>query len=136
MVNEQEVIALQERIKQVRKVFNLTQAEFGERIGVKGNTVTGYETGIRTPSDAVVKAICREFGVSLEWLKNGDDEKDMFGGSDRDEITAAFGELAAQKDPIVDGFILFLRQRTPEQRKAIAKTLRELVDTIAPQEED
>ena len=58
-----------ERIKLVRKRFNLTQAEFGERIGVKGNTVTGYETGIRTPSEAILLSICREFGVDETWLE-------------------------------------------------------------------
>ena len=48
---------MQERIKFVRKHFKLTQVEFGERIGVKGNTITGYENGIRTASDAVIKSI-------------------------------------------------------------------------------
>ena len=42
------------RIKIVRTTIGLTQTEFGARIGVKGNTVTGYETGIRNPSDAVI----------------------------------------------------------------------------------
>ena len=55
----------------MRKYFNLTQIDFGQRIGVKGNTVTGYETGLRTPSDAVILSICREFNVNEEWLRNG-----------------------------------------------------------------
>lgn len=62
---------MQNRIKAVRKHENLTQTQFGERIGVKGNTVTGYENGIRTPSDAVIMAISKEFHVSEEWLRTG-----------------------------------------------------------------
>lgn len=62
---------MKNRIKEVRKYFNLTQTDFGQRIGVKGNTVTGYETGLRTPSDAVILSICREFNVNEEWLRNG-----------------------------------------------------------------
>ena len=62
---------MKDRIKEVRKYFNLTQIDFGQRIGVKGNTVTGYETGLRTPSDAVILSICREFNVNEEWLRDG-----------------------------------------------------------------
>lgn len=62
---------MKDRIKEVRKYFSLTQIDFGQRIGVKGNTVTGYETGLRTPSDAVILSICREFNVNEEWLRNG-----------------------------------------------------------------
>lgn len=62
---------MQERIKTVRKALRLTQTAFGERIGVKGNTVTGWENGLRAPSDAIINSICREFGVNEEWLRTG-----------------------------------------------------------------
>lgn len=70
---------MKNRIKQIRKDHKLTQVEFGERIGVKGNTVTNYETGLRNPTDAVVLAICREFNVNENWLRAGKGEptKDM-----------------------------------------------------------
>lgn len=60
---------MQTRIKEVRKSLKLTQTEFGKRIGVKGNTITGYETGTRSPSDAIIISICREFNVNEEWLR-------------------------------------------------------------------
>ena len=62
---------MKDRIKQVRKSQKLTQTAFGDIIGVKGNTITNYETGLRNPTDAVIKSICREFGVSVEWLRTG-----------------------------------------------------------------
>lgn len=65
---------MNERIKTVRNTIGLTQTEFGSRIGVKGNTVTGYETGIRNPSDAVIFSICREFNIREEWLRTGQGE--------------------------------------------------------------
>ena len=67
---------MKDRIKQVRKSENLTQTLFGEKIGVKGNTITNYETGLRTPTDAVIKSICREFNVNEKWLRTGNG--DMF----------------------------------------------------------
>lgn len=65
---------MKDRIKQIRKANKLTQVEFGERIGVKGNTVTNYETGLRNPTDAVMLSICREFNVNEEWLRTGNGE--------------------------------------------------------------
>ena len=65
---------MKERIKQIRKAKGLTQAEFGEKIGVKGNTITNYENGLRNPTDAVILSICREFEVNKEWLETGKGE--------------------------------------------------------------
>lgn len=65
---------MKNRIKQIRKEKGLTQVEFGEKIGVKGNTVTNYETGLRNPTDAVVLSICREFNVNEKWLRTGEGE--------------------------------------------------------------
>lgn len=79
---------MKERIKQIRKSVNLTQAAFGERIGVKGNTVTGWEAGIRVPSDAIINSICREFGIRDQWLRTG--EGNMFIPVSRDAEIAAF----------------------------------------------
>lgn len=61
-----------ERIKELRKSLELTQKDFGERLGVKGNTIAQYEIGRNEPVDAVVSLICREFGVSEAWLRDGD----------------------------------------------------------------
>lgn len=65
---------MKNRIKQIRKEKGLTQVEFGEKIGVKGNTVTNYETGLRKPTDAVILSICREFNINEEWLRTGEGE--------------------------------------------------------------
>ena len=77
------------RLKKLRKTLELTQTEFGERIGVKGNTITGYENGTRTPSDAIVKAICREFGVNELWLRYGKDGGEMYQQKSREEELGA-----------------------------------------------
>ena len=34
-----------DRIKKLRKELDLTQQKFGERLGVKGNTIAQYEVG-------------------------------------------------------------------------------------------
>lgn len=62
---------LQDRIKFLREDRDLNQVAFGNKIGVKKSTVSGYESGRRTPNEAVLKSICREFNVSRAWLENG-----------------------------------------------------------------
>lgn len=45
---------MNERLKKLRKTLDLTQQKFGERIGVKGNTIAQYELGRNEPIDAVI----------------------------------------------------------------------------------
>ena len=65
---------MQDRIKELRKSLGLTQKDFGERLGVQANTITSYESGVRTPNNSMILAICREYGVSETWLRTGEGE--------------------------------------------------------------
>lgn len=67
-------MSMGDRIKKIRRALDLTQKEFGERLGIKGNTVAQYELGRSNPVDSVVSLIIREFNVSEEWLRNGEGE--------------------------------------------------------------
>lgn len=62
------------RIKTLRKSLNLTQNDFGDRIGVKANTIGNYELSLRNPSNAVIHSICIEFNVNENWLRFGKGE--------------------------------------------------------------
>lgn len=62
------------RIKSIRESVGLTQEEFGKRIGSARNTIANYETGNRTPSNAVITSICREFNINEQWLRTGEGE--------------------------------------------------------------
>lgn len=107
------------RIKELRKSMNLTQSDFGARIGIKGNTVTGWETGIRTPSDAVILSICREFGVSEAWLRYGTGE--MFVSRSRnEEVAMLVNDIMADADESFrKRFIAALADLGPEEWKAV-----------------
>lgn len=88
---------LKDRIKLVRKNKGLTQIEFGEIIGVKGNTVTNYETGIRNPTDVVMRSICREFNINEQWLRTGEGE--MLSEISKDEEIERFiGDMLKDED--------------------------------------
>lgn len=110
---------MNERIKELRKSLGLTQLEFGEQVGVKANTIGNYEIGLRTPSDAVIRAICREFNVNENWLRTGEGE--MF--NPQDEKLAAFvGSLVADDSELFKRrMVELLADLTPEEWKLLEK---------------
>ena len=65
---------MNERIKKLRKALDLTQQKFADKIGVKRNTVAQWEIGINPLTNQVITSICREFGVSEKWLRDGSGE--------------------------------------------------------------
>lgn len=62
---------MDERIKSLRKSLGLNQTEFGKKLGITTSAISGYESGTRFPSDAIILSICREFGVNETWLRTG-----------------------------------------------------------------
>lgn len=119
---------MNERIKKLRKSLGLTQTEFGSRIGVKGNTVTGYETGLRSPSDAVIFSICREFNVSEDWLRTGTGQ--MFVElSDEDQLAIWAAEiLKDSKDSFRRRVVKMLMSIPTEEWEKIAEYAKFLYD--------
>ncbi len=110
---------MNERIKDLRKSLGLTQLEFGEQVGVKANTIGNYEIGLRTPSDAVIRAICREFNVNENWLRTGEGE--MFNPQD-EKLAAFIGSLVADdSEPFKRRMVELLADLTPEEWKLLEK---------------
>lgn len=120
---------LKDRIKEVRKSFNLTQTEFGERIGVKGNTITNYETGLRTPSDAVILSICREFQVDEHWLRTGEGEMQR-PMSRNDELARFLGEAIKGPDEFKRTLLTVMSRMTTEEWAMLERKAWELVEEI------
>lgn len=119
---------MNERIKEIRKSKNMTQTEFGAKIGVKGNTITNYESGMRTPSDAVIVSICREFDINENWLRTG--EGPMF----RETPSATIDKLAQEFGlDDLDKKILDTYIQLPAQHRAVLKSwLADLARQLIP----
>lgn len=81
-----------ERVKELRKALGLSGEKFGEKIGLKRNSLSQIETGKNNLSEQNILAICREFNVNEEWLRTGTGEmfKDM---SLDEEIINFIGEI-------------------------------------------
>lgn len=63
-----------ERVREVRKALSLTLEKFGDKIGLKKNSLSQIENGKNELTDSNVKSICREFNVNENWLRTGEGE--------------------------------------------------------------
>lgn len=63
-----------ERVKEIRKALDLTLDKFGEKVGVKKQTVSRIENGINNVTEQMILSICREFNVNYDYLVNGEGE--------------------------------------------------------------
>lgn len=111
---------ISDRIREIRENQGMTRAQFAERLGITAAEITNVEFGKiknMASKESLFRSIAAEFGVSLDWIKTGEGEMYV-------QIPSI------QKDPVVEGFLKFLRDRTPEQKAMIAEQLRDLVGFI------
>lgn len=110
-----------ERIKEIRKTLDLTLEKFGEKLGVQRAAVSKIEKGQVTPTDQMIKSICREFNVSYDYLVDG--TGDMFS----DLPDTILDELCAQYDlDDIDKKIMEIYlELPPEARQALKDKIRE-----------
>ncbi|MCI7790045.1 MAG: helix-turn-helix domain-containing protein [Lachnospiraceae bacterium] len=64
-----------ERVKEIRKELGLTLKLFGERIGMRNNSISQIENGVNSLTDTTAKLICKEFNVNEDWLLHGKEPK-------------------------------------------------------------
>lgn len=117
---------MNERLKKLRKVLDLTQQEFADRIGIKRNSFANYETGRNTPIDAIIISICREFNVSEDWLRDG--IGDMFLPTDRNADIAKLTKqlLNEESDSFKNRFVSMLANLTIEEWEFLERKAKEL----------
>ena len=122
---------MNERLKQIRSHFGMSQAEFSKHILVGSSTLAMWEIGTRTPKDIHISKICSEFGISEEWFRNGIGE--MFIENDNTIIFELSNKY--NLDNLDVKILESSLKLSGEQRKAIKKYVYSLVDTILEDDE-
>ncbi len=79
---------MNERFKELRIALNLTQQEFGDKLGLLKSAISKIESNKQNVTEQLILIVCREFNVSEEWLRNGTGE--MFIEKDRFQIVSEF----------------------------------------------
>ena len=62
------------RVKQLRLKLNLTQKDFGSKIGLKNGSVCDIEQGRCNVTERSIITICSQFNVNEIWLRTGEGE--------------------------------------------------------------
>lgn len=72
-MGELEIFSL--RIKELRESTQMNQREFSQYVGIKQQTLSGYERGVVKPPIDIAKNIAQKCNVSLDWLCGLTDKK-------------------------------------------------------------
>lgn len=119
---------MQEQIKKLRQKLKLSQEAFGKCLGITGAAVSRLESGNRNPSEQIVLAICREFHVREQWLREGDG--DMFMSESSVDLN----------DPTLDDMdrqiITSYVNMQPEQRVYIKNCIAKIAAAQSPKSTD
>jgi len=118
-----EPFTIEDRILAIREKLELSQEEFGERIGVTKSTISLLERKLRNPSERVIRDICREFNINEEWLRNG------VGGEDNMFINVTPQEKAYNRF----GYIM---ENAAPSKKAALSVLLEMLYSIPDEQWD
>jgi len=119
---------LKNRIKQIRNSNPNWKSQdlFASFLGIPKANLSSYETGRRTPTDAVIQLICEKCSVNEEWLRNGTGE--MFQPENKnDEISKLFGNVLKSSD---DDFKYRLINALAKLDDSGWDNLEKLLDTI------
>lgn len=110
-----------ERVKAVRKSLGLTLEKFGDKIGLKKNSVSQIENGRNDLTEANTKAICREFNVNEVWLRTGEGGNDnMFTKvSEDDRFSLNLGKLSESDNEFAKNMLNAIAEADPEKLKII-----------------
>lgn len=114
-----------ERIREVRKNLGLTLEKFGEKIGMKKNSVSQLENGKNSVTEQVVKAICREYNVDYMWLTTGDGE--MFIDTD-DDFVERIDRIMAGEDEARKNLFKFMLELSDEDIAALDRLMKKAIE--------
>lgn len=116
-----------ERIREVRKALGLTLEKFGEKIGMKKNSVSQLENGKNSVTEQVVKAICREYNVDYMWLTTGDGE--MFIDTD-DDFIERIDRIMAGEDEARKSLFKFMLELSDDDIAALDRLMKKAIRVV------
>lgn len=120
---------MNERIKQIRQLSNMTQLQFAEKIGLSRNYVAMIEIGQREPSDRTISDICRIFDIQEDWLRHGL-EPMRAERSKEEEIAEMVGSALRGSSEFKKAVVQMICSRSDEELKALEEALRAVYDNI------
>ena len=126
---------MNERIKKLRQALNLSQDEFGKRLGVTRGAITNIELNKVEPKPLFVDLICREFNASENWIRTGEGEM-FIKKTESEELSEFFGDLLKDEPDFRHRLISALSRLTLDEWKVLEKLAKETVEGIKKEGSD
>lgn len=119
---------MNDRLKEIRNFFKMSQEEFGNKIGIASRAhISSLESGVRNITDRIVKDVCREFGVDEDWLRTG--KGTMFPPKTEDEKLASLtGKLFSEDNDFKKRMIGLMLEMSEDEWELVEKFIDRLVD--------
>ena len=84
-----EKTVMAQRIRELRKSKNLTQARLAQLTGLKETAIRSYENSLREPNSKAMAALEEYFNVSGAFLRGETDVRDFLPNNERKQLTTA-----------------------------------------------
>ena len=123
------------RIKELRQFLDLSQEDFGFRLGVTKTAISRLESGNRNITEQMLRSICREFGASYLWLTAG--EGSMFEDSSDDAaLHVMVDRVMASENERVKQIFKNLGDFTEDDWRQVNAVLDKLLAGVRPWEDE
>ena len=124
---------ISERISRIVQESGMTKTAFADKINVSQAFVSQMCSGVKTPSDRTIADICREFGVSEAWLRDG--VEPMYRPKSRnDELTAFVGDILSGDPDFRARFVSVLARLSTDEWALLEKMAQKLVEETKKEE--
>ncbi|KAF5063130.1 helix-turn-helix protein [anaerobic digester metagenome] len=110
---------MRERIKLLRKEFQLTQSEFGEKIGITGTTISDIERGKLDLTERNLTLICEKFHVNEEWLRYGTGDKYNYDDLPTDELSMALATIDKEHHEKIKSLLIKYSKLDSNSKKVV-----------------
>jgi len=130
-------MSIAEHIKLIRG--ELSQSQFGKKIGASYRTVQSWETGESFPGSTFLNAIRRNFDVNIDWLLSGDGDpyitRDTVKNNSTTNISDSKGLFGKTEHYEVEGkpfrVTTFDTEEPPPQEVKMGAAIEQLVQVLS-----
>lgn len=112
---------LAKRLRNLREEKGYLQKFVADKIGVRSNTLSGYENGTRSPDPDMIIKLSELYNVTTDYLLGKSDSRHL-SASDEDEIDEEIQELTSK--------IKVWYKNEPEDKEVKLRMLRKMVESF------
>lgn len=118
---------MNERLRQIRLKNKMSQEEFGKKIGIESRAhISALENGNRNITDRIINDVCREFGISKEWLRDGIGEMEIK-DCQEERYASNVAKLQRTDDETIIRWANAIAETSPEVLKQIEEFMKKIL---------